>query len=286
MNWLDQLHDAVQLANPLPLHLSVGWSWSRCSTSGGPPYYPNAFPWAPPGSSSPPVIKTALRHIYDTVDSVDVQVGQTNPTSILSRLDTAEYAYHEANYPSQEFFSLAYANNAPSGSACTSSHFYVFPPADPLCSTPSGELGVFTAFEEIEVAKPHARGGIHTLRKSYNTGIDPDWPHIPFAPSLSYFLCLLPSITVADVVEKKKRGRLRKFLRRTWSMLRSSKKLQQKREVLSMCQKLKSASRYARRMLALARGARAHDLAVFGQLRNYRIGIPALYRELCLTGKQ
>lgn len=207
LTWLDQLHDAVQLANPLPLHVSAGWAWSRCTNSTDGSYFANELPWAPPSSAGPHVTKPALQHMYDMASSVDVQVAHTNPASILARLDWADYSYHQAMWPSKDMYALAYTNPPPGTSpaapaVCVSSHHYVYPPVSPLCGNPSGEIGMFAAFEVVELDRPHARAGVHSLRKSYGAGLRPDWPAIPFSSSLAYIKCILLGVTLADAEKK------------------------------------------------------------------------------------
>uniref|UniRef100_A0A7S4JU34 Uncharacterized protein n=1 Tax=Odontella aurita TaxID=265563 RepID=A0A7S4JU34_9STRA len=206
LTWLDQLYDATQLADPLPLHLSVGWFWSRCTNSTDGSYYANEIPWSPL-YAGPNMTKPALQHMYDIVSSVDVQVAHTNPSSVLDRIDWADYSYHESNHSVREMYTLAYTNPPPGTlptetTVCAYSHYYVYPPGSSLCGTPSGEIGMFATFEAVELDRPHARGGMHSMHKSYGTGIRPDWPLIPFSSSFAYIRCILSAITLVDVEKK------------------------------------------------------------------------------------
>ena len=272
--WLDQLYDAKQLAGSLSLHLSVGWTWSRCPVGPG-PHFDNLLPWAPPGD--PPVIKKSLHHMYDIVDSVDVQVAHTAPTTITSRLDTADYAYHATSYPANDFYSLAFTNNDGSN-PCIVSHFFEYPPASSSCAKPSGEEGVFFAFQEVETVKPHAKGGLHTFRKSYDTGIALDWPHVPFVSSFQYFLCLLSSITYVDVA--KKRARLDRWHGQLTRKLRRVEQLAAKQRLDKACRVLASADSDANKLFSLATRFQVHDLQALEQVCGGGV-LLKLYHQLC-----
>ena len=101
----DNLEATRANAAPLPLHFSVSWNWDCCSCSST-NYLPRNLTWN--GNS-----KTALEHMLDIADSVDVQVAW-NVGSTMANRAQRPYVYWDANRRTSTtttaFYILAYTN--------------------------------------------------------------------------------------------------------------------------------------------------------------------------------
>eukprot|EP00545_Synedropsis_sp_CCMP1620_P011980 CAMPEP_0119008316 /NCGR_PEP_ID=MMETSP1176-20130426/3602_1 /TAXON_ID=265551 /ORGANISM="Synedropsis recta cf, Strain CCMP1620" /LENGTH=356 /DNA_ID=CAMNT_0006960625 /DNA_START=100 /DNA_END=1170 /DNA_ORIENTATION=- len=169
---LDALNETAFNAGPLPLHFSVSWNWDCCSCSSS-SYDQRLLTWN--GEE-----KSALEHMIDITDSVDVQVAW-NTGSTMQRRSLRPYQYWAANKmgstSSTAFYVLAYTNP---NSDCRQS----FAPhrkgsdvaIDDTCSTGDRtEAGMYNALDEVVDTETYARGGIHYHGGVYSSGM-PGWP--------------------------------------------------------------------------------------------------------------
>jgi len=171
LQFLTDIQTTVENAAPLPLHFSVSWNWDCCSCSSD-SYEKRELLWD--GNT-----KSALEHMVNIVDSVDVQVAYNKPSVMEERATNAHQYWDDIAEKSSTsaFYVLAYANP---NSICQLS----FAPHAKGSETATDECfigdrtesGMYTAFDEIESNLPGAIGGIHFMGGVYSSGITDDWP--------------------------------------------------------------------------------------------------------------
>eukprot|EP00542_Grammatophora_oceanica_P013494 CAMPEP_0194043578 /NCGR_PEP_ID=MMETSP0009_2-20130614/15177_1 /TAXON_ID=210454 /ORGANISM="Grammatophora oceanica, Strain CCMP 410" /LENGTH=369 /DNA_ID=CAMNT_0038687829 /DNA_START=210 /DNA_END=1316 /DNA_ORIENTATION=+ len=171
---LDDLKQTAQNASPMPLHFSVSWNWECCDCSDS-SYRERTLTWD--GKT-----KSALSHMIDIVDSVDVQVAYNLGSTMADRSETP-YQYWDATKAgttsSTQFYVLAYAN--PNESLCQLSfapHLKGATEVPDICTKGNSErteASMYQAFDEVVTAQPSARGGIHYHGGVYSTGMV-GWP--------------------------------------------------------------------------------------------------------------
>mmetsp|Transcript_38251 Transcript_38251/g.80487 ORF Transcript_38251/g.80487 Transcript_38251/m.80487 type:complete len:507 (+) Transcript_38251:76-1596(+) len=171
LQFLDDLQTTANNADPLPLHFSVSWNWDCCSCSSS-SYARRELTWN--GE-----VKSALEHMIDTVDSLDVQVAWNTGSTMVAR-STNPYNYWEANHMESSnttaFYVLAYTNPNSDCRLSFSPHTKGAGTATDTCSTGDRtEEGMFTAFDTIKTTHANAQGGIHFMGGVYSTGMV-GWP--------------------------------------------------------------------------------------------------------------
>jgi hypothetical protein len=168
---LDNLNETAFNAGTLPLHFSVSWNWDCCSCSSS-SYEQRLLTWN--GEE-----KSALEHMIDIADSVDVQVAW-NTGSTMQKRSLGPYQYWADNKMGQTsstaFYVLAYTNP---NSDCRQS----FAPhkkgsltvTDSCATGDRTEAGMHAAFDHVIATETYARGGIHYQGGVYSSGM-PGWP--------------------------------------------------------------------------------------------------------------
>lgn len=187
---LTDLQTTADNAVPLPLHFSVSWNWDCCSCSEE-NYERREIEWN--GTT-----KSALEHMIDIADSVDVQVAW-NEGSTMAERATRPYTYwvNTKQSDTTAFYVLAYTNPVSDCRLSFSPHVQGSLVNSDTCSTGDRtEAGMFQAFDEIKITLPSAQFGIHYMGGVYSTGM-PGWPQkaIPTSPSPTQ----APSQTPRDV---------------------------------------------------------------------------------------
>lgn len=175
IQFLTDLNTTVHNSLPLPLHFSVSWNWDCCDC-GSEDYKPRYLTWN--GAT-----KTALAHMIDLVDSVDVQVAYNLPEVMEARaLPPYEYWMEKPNKSSTSaLYVLAYANPNEEG-ICQLSFAPQIVGSSTVPDTCSKgninrtEESMFEAFDYIENKLPGAIGGIHYMGGVFSTGIIDSWP--------------------------------------------------------------------------------------------------------------
>ncbi|KAL7541739.1 hypothetical protein ACHAXR_011182, partial [Thalassiosira sp. AJA248-18] len=172
LTFLDDLEATRVAALPLPLHFSVSWNWDCCECSSS-NYVRRELTW---GGST----KSALEHMIDVADSVDVQVAW-NVGSTMTNRSQRPYDYWETNkLPSSThttaFYVLAYTNPNSDCRLSFAPHVKGGTSAQTACNTGDRtEEGMFAAFDTVKSTHTSAIGGIHYMGGVYSTGM-PGWP--------------------------------------------------------------------------------------------------------------
>lgn len=171
LTFLTNLNTAATNAQPLPLHFSVSWNWDCCSCSSS-SYETRTLTWN--GET-----KSALAHMIDIADSVDVQVAYNVPSVMEGRADrphqywmdkvdksSTSALYVLAYTNPNELCQLSFAPHASGSSTVT----------DTCAQGDRTEAGMFAAFDHIESALPGAIGSIHYMGGVFSTGMTSGWP--------------------------------------------------------------------------------------------------------------
>ena len=172
---LDKLQLAVHNAAPLPLHFSVSWNWECCSCSAN---KTRNLEW-PAGSG---ITKSALAHMVDISDSVDVQVAFITPDAMASRSTPAyQYWYSKRNKSStSRVYTLAYTNPTDDCRTSFSPHREGSATSTDSCAFGTRtEAGMYQGFDYVESRLPSMGGGIHFMNGMYGSGITSGWPVHP-----------------------------------------------------------------------------------------------------------
>ena len=172
---LNKLQLTVNNSAPLPLHFSVSWNWECCSCSTN---KTRNLEW-PAGSGN---TKSALAHMVDIVDSVDVQVAFITPDAMASR-STPAYHYWNSKMnksATSRVYTLAYTNPTDDCRTSFSPHKEGSATATDFCSFGTRtEAGMYQGFDYVESQLPSIRGGIHFMNGVYGSGITSGWPVSP-----------------------------------------------------------------------------------------------------------
>jgi hypothetical protein len=171
LQFLTDLQTTATNSKPLPLHFSVSWNWDCCNCSSD-SYVPRTLDWD--GQS-----KTALEHMIDIVDSVDVQVAYNVPTVMERRARPPHQYWTNKNDKSSTsaLYILAYASPNYLCQLSFSPHKTGSTTVQDECKQGDRtEAGMFAAFDFIENALDGAIGGIHYMGGVYSTGMTDDWP--------------------------------------------------------------------------------------------------------------
>uniref|UniRef100_A0A7R9ZAJ6 Uncharacterized protein n=1 Tax=Pseudictyota dubia TaxID=2749911 RepID=A0A7R9ZAJ6_9STRA len=168
---LDNLAATRDNAAPLPLHFSVSWNWDCCSCSST-GYVRREIDWN--GAT-----KSALEHMIDIADSVDVQVAW-NTGSTMQRRSEKPYTYwnntKSGSTSTTQFYVLAYLNPNSDCRLSFAPHAKGALTNTDSCTTGERtEVGMYAAFDEILLSQTNSRGGLHYMGGVYSTGM-PGWP--------------------------------------------------------------------------------------------------------------
>ena len=171
LQFLDDLEATRINASPLPLHFSVSWNWECCSC-GAATYQRRELEWN--GNT-----KSALEHMIDIADSVDVQVAWNTGSTMTSR-SQAPYDYWEANHmgttSTTSFSVLAYTNPNTDCRQSFAPHTKGATTASDTCATGTRtEEGMYAAFDTVRLTQPNTDGGIHYMGGVYSSGMV-GWP--------------------------------------------------------------------------------------------------------------
>lgn len=158
-------------AAPLPLHFSVSWNWDCCMCSESEYTKRDLF--------FNGQTKSALEHMIDIADSVDVQVAW-NKGSTMARRAYRPYDYWLQNKAgtttTTAFYVLAYTNPNSDCRLSFAPHAKGATTVTDACSTGNRtEPGMYAAFDEVMLNQTSARGGIHYMGGVYSSGM-PGWP--------------------------------------------------------------------------------------------------------------
>lgn len=175
--FLIDLNTTAHNALPLPLHFSVSWNWDCCDCSDD-NYETRNLSWN--GE-----IKSALEHMINIVNSVDVQVAYNTPTAMTDRA-TRPYQYWKDKISSRDVSSdttalyvLAYTNPTSLCQLSFSPHKKGSSVVNDEC-TKGGqertEAAMYAAFDAVENELVGSKGGIHFMSGVYSSGITTDWP--------------------------------------------------------------------------------------------------------------
>jgi len=173
---LDNLQLTASNSAPLPLHFSVSWNWDCCDCSTE-SYAKRDVQW-------PAVVgekKSALHHMVNIVDSLDVQVAYNTPSAMMSR-SAASYEYwtQKINKSStSKVYSLAYTNPTDLCQLSFSPHAKGSSTASDACNIGNQErteASMYAAFDAVEAQYPLLKGGIHYMNGVYGSGITDGWP--------------------------------------------------------------------------------------------------------------
>jgi hypothetical protein len=173
---LDKLKITASNAAPLPLHFSVSWNWDCCSCSSQ-SYATRDVQWPADGGE----IKSALHHMVDIVDSIDVQVAYNTPSAMISR-SAASYDYWTQKVDkssTSKVYALAYTNPTDLCQVSFSPHAEGSSTASDVCSIGNQErteASMYAAFDDVETEYPLLKGGIHFMNGVYGSGITDGWP--------------------------------------------------------------------------------------------------------------
>jgi len=178
LQFLDNLQATKDIASPLPLHFSFSWNWDCCSCSSS-SYSQLKLTWN--GS-----FKSAVEHMIDIVDSVDVQVAW-NEGSTMIRRSFRPYQYWLANKAgtttTTAFYVLAYTNPNSDCRLSFAPHTEGSTTATDTCSTGDRtESGMFAAFDEVQSNMTDSHGAIHFMGGVFSSGM-PGWPKHEGAPT-------------------------------------------------------------------------------------------------------
>jgi hypothetical protein len=173
--FLIDLNTTTYNALPLPLHFSVSWNWDCCDCDPN-NYITRELTWD--GEK-----KSALQHMINIVDSVDVQVAYNTPSAMTTRaIKPYEYwldkrASGKAT-PSTALYVLAYTNPNYLCQLSFSPHKEGSSRVKDECSFGGErtEVAMYDAFDTVEGALPGSKGGIHLMSGVYSSGITADWP--------------------------------------------------------------------------------------------------------------
>lgn len=182
LTFLDNLELAKTNAAPLPVHFSLGWSWGWCSNDNKEKLI---IQWSNDGINGKR--KTAIKHMMDIVDSVDVQVARNNPTEMIERAELAGYSYwkktQKGKSSTTSYYVLAYINpqtpNLCHLSFSPHNTDSIISEDDCNKGNPKGdrtEVGMWDAFDTVTEKLSKALGGIHYFGGVYSTGITDKWP--------------------------------------------------------------------------------------------------------------
>jgi len=174
LQFLDDLNTTVANAAPLPVHFSVSWNWDCCSCSSA-SYQTRYLDW---GGAN----KSALEHMINIVDSVDVQVAYNTATAMRDRA-VKSYEYWTAkpnkSSTSSALYVLAYTNPNYLCQISFSPHVEGSETPEDTCNIGNvdrTEQGMYSAFDFVESELPGIKGGIHFMNGVYASGITAGWP--------------------------------------------------------------------------------------------------------------
>lgn len=171
LKFLTDLSTTAANSYPLPLHFSVSWNWECCDCSSA-SYVPRNLEW---GGET----KTALAHMIDIVDSVDVQVAYNLPQVMEERAEPAyQYWMNKANVSTtSRLYVLAYASPSSTCQTSFAPHAKGSTTVIDTCNSANRtEAGMFAAFDHVEEQLPGAVGGIHYMGGVFSTGMTDGWP--------------------------------------------------------------------------------------------------------------
>lgn len=171
LQFLTNLNTTVTNSFPLPLHFSVSWNWDCCDCSSS-SYVPRNLIWN--GEN-----KSALAHMIDIADSVDVQVAYNVPEVMRKRaVPPYNYWTNKLNKSSTSaLYVLAYTNPTSLCQLSFAPHQAGSTTVTDTCAQGNRtEAGMFSAFDYVEAALPGAIGGIHYMSGVFSTGITEGWP--------------------------------------------------------------------------------------------------------------
>ena len=171
IKFLNDLNETAYNSKPLPLHFSVSWNWDCCNCNEL-SYVPRNLRWN--GKT-----KTALAHMIDIADSVDVQVAYNVPAIMARRAKPPhQYWLNKMDKTSTSaLYVLAYTNPNNLCQLSFSPHKKESTTATDTCSKGNRtEAGMFAAFDYVEDALTGAIGGIHYMSGVFSTGITEGWP--------------------------------------------------------------------------------------------------------------
>lgn len=173
---LDNLQITASNSAPLPLHFSVSWNWDCCECSSE-SYTTRDVQWPAVGGE----IKSALHHMVDIVDSIDVQVAYNTPSAMTSRA-AASYQYwtqKPSKSSTSKVYALAYTNPTDLCQLSFSPHAKGSSTASDVCNVGNQErteASMHIAFDTVETQYPLLKGGIHYMNGVYGSGITDGWP--------------------------------------------------------------------------------------------------------------
>lgn len=174
--FLMDLNTTTFNALPLPLHFSVSWNWDCCECDSA-NYITRELTWN--GET-----KSALQHMINIVDSVDVQVAYNTPSAMTTRA-TKPYDYWQEKLAdgfvttTTAFYVLAYTNPTNLCQISFSPHAKGSSTVEDHCENGGDhrtEAAMYSAFDTVEGALPGSKGGIHFMSGVYSSGITKDWP--------------------------------------------------------------------------------------------------------------
>ena len=171
LKFLTDLETTATNSKPLPLHFSVSWNWDCCDCSSS-SYVTRELTWN--GQT-----KSALEHMIDIADSVDVQVAYNVPDVMKRRADPPyQYWINKVDKSSTSaLYVLAYTNPNDICQLSFSPHIVGSTTVTDTC--PQGdrtEAGLFAAFDYVEGALPGIIGSIHYMSGVFSTGMTDGWP--------------------------------------------------------------------------------------------------------------
>jgi len=177
---LMDLNTTTYNALPLPLHFSVSWNWDCCDCDPA-NYVTRELTWD--GET-----KSALEHMVNIVDSVDVQVAYNTPSAMTDRA-AKPYQYWQNKISSAgteptttttttALYVLAYTNPNSPCQTSFSPHKEGSTTVVDICTRGGDrtEAAMYAAFDEVEATWPGSKGGIHLMSGVYSSGITADWP--------------------------------------------------------------------------------------------------------------
>ena len=174
--FLIDLNTTTHNALPLPLHFSVSWNWDCCDCNPA-NYVTRELTWD--GET-----KSALEHMVNIVDSVDVQVAYNTPSAMTNRV-TKPYQYWQGKISSATpastttaFYVLAYTNPTSLCQLSFSPHKKGSTTVVDVCTVGGDrtEAAMYAAFDTVEGTLAGSKGGIHFMSGVYSSGITSDWP--------------------------------------------------------------------------------------------------------------
>jgi hypothetical protein len=171
IKFLNDLNQTVYNSKPLPVHFSVSWNWDCCDCSEL-SYVPRNLTWN--GETT-----TALAHMIEIADSIDVQVAYNVP-SVMTRRARPPHQYwlDKMNKTSSSaLYVLAYTNPNSLCQLSFSPHKEGSTTVIDTCHVGNRtEAGMFAAFDYVEDDLPGIIGGIHYMSGVFSTGMTEGWP--------------------------------------------------------------------------------------------------------------